>query len=68
MSEVFREPGDAFVGTGARVLQRSLYLLAEAGDAGVGLAVTDGNPAKIVYRRLGFERVSSSRKLLIPES
>ncbi len=67
VSEVFREPGAAFAGMGGRVLQRSLHLLAEAGDDEVGLAVTDGNSAEAVYRRLGFERSSSSRKLLIPE-
>lgn len=67
VSEVFREPGDAFAGLGGTLLQRTLHLLAEAGDAEVGLAVTDGNSAEAVYRRLGFQRASSSRKLLIPE-
>lgn len=67
VSEVFREAGETFAGTGALVLQRAIHLLAEAGETSVGLAVTDGNSAEAVYRRLGFRRASSTRKLLIPE-
>ncbi len=67
VSEVFREPGETFAGMGALVLQRAIHLLAEAGETSVGLAVTDGNSAEAVYRRLGFRGSSSTRKLLIPE-
>lgn len=67
VSEVFREPGETFAGMGALVLQRAAHLLAEVGETGVGLAVTDGNSAEAVYQRLGFRRSSSTRKLLIPE-
>jgi hypothetical protein len=62
--ELFRDPG--FPGTGQALLARALALA----DRPLGLAVTEGNPAERLYRRLGFLRVLSTLSVDIscPES
>lgn len=54
VSDVFRRRGPAYAGLGGLLLRRAV-----AGLAGrfslAGLAVTVGNPAQRLYRRLGFE-------------
>jgi len=66
VSQVLRLPGDRWAGLGALALRHALVELAAAGEASLGLAVTEGNPARRVYERLGFRHVSSHRKLAIP--
>jgi len=66
VSEVFRDPDSAYRGLGAALLDRAATALEAAGESTLSLAVTDGNPAVGVYETLGFERVATSRKILIP--
>lgn len=66
VSQVLRLPGDRWAGLGALALGHALAALAAAGETSLGLAVTDGNPARRVYERLGFRLVASHRKLAIP--
>jgi ribosomal protein S18 acetylase RimI-like enzyme len=62
--ELFRDP--RYPGVGRALLERSLARLAAAGRASLGLAVTDGNPARELYRRLGLADVSTSLTVVIP--
>lgn len=66
VSQVLRLPGERWAGLGALALRHALAVLAAAGETSLGLAVTEGNPARRVYERLGFRLVSSHRKLAIP--
>jgi GNAT superfamily N-acetyltransferase len=43
-------------GVGRAVMCRAIARCAEAGEARIGLTVTDGNPAERLYRALGFRR------------
>jgi GNAT superfamily N-acetyltransferase len=54
LTQLFRAPRHP--GTGRALLQHALAELAAAGEAALGLAVTDGNPAERLYRALGFRR------------
>ena len=62
---VFRDPMLAPPGTGAAVLAAAMGALIDDGAPGVGLAVTDGNPAQRVYERLGFSVVLRTVSVLI---
>ena len=66
VSELFRDPDLAHRGLGTVLLDHAIRALRAAGDVSLSLAVTDGNPAMFLYDRLGFETVTSRRKLLIP--
>jgi len=66
VSQVLRLPGERWAGLGALALRHALAALAADGETSLGLAVTDGNPARGVYERLGFRHLSSHRKLAIP--
>lgn len=66
VSELFRDPDPAYRGLGTVLLDRAIRTLGANGGLSLSLAVTEGNPAIAVYRRLGFEMVTSRRKLLIP--
>jgi hypothetical protein len=55
LMNMFRAPDPTLPGIGATLLTRSLELLTAAGESHLGLAVTDTNPARRVYERLGFE-------------
>ncbi len=65
VSELLRRPGPSYRGLGRVLLERSIAVLADAGESSLGLAVTDGNPAVRLYERLGFEHCGSRRKLAI---
>jgi len=43
-------------GLGRALLERAIARGAAAGEARIGLTVTEGNPAERLYRALGFER------------
>lgn len=66
VSQVLRLPGERWAGLGALALRHALAVLAADGETSLGLTVTDGNPARRVYERLGFRHLSSHRKLAIP--
>ncbi|ASF12208.1 GNAT family N-acetyltransferase [Nocardia brasiliensis] len=66
ISEAFRYPGTRYAGLGALLLR---CVISRAGDAGLtalGLSVTDSNPAKAVYERLGFHRTATWADLEFP--
>ena len=65
-TELFREPGPDGAGLGGILLRRALAVLAAAGEASLGLAVTEGNPARSLYERTGFRHTGTSRRLLLP--
>ena len=66
VTQVLRHPDPAWAGLGSRLLIHALAVLAADGEPSLGLAVTDGNPARRVYQRLGFQHLASRRKLAIP--
>ncbi|WP_161500704.1 GNAT family N-acetyltransferase [Embleya scabrispora] len=66
ISEVFRDPDPAYAGLGARLLRHTLGLAARAGVPSIGLAVTEGNPARTVYERLGFRPGESLMHVVLP--
>jgi GNAT superfamily N-acetyltransferase len=66
IADVFRTPGPEHAGLGAALLQRVLVAAARADVPEVGLSVTDGNPARAVYQRLGFRTVSRLVTLVVP--
>lgn len=66
VTELFRDPDPSYRGFGTALLDRAIRILRSEGETSLSLAVTDGNPAREVYRRAGFDLISSSRKLLIP--
>jgi GNAT superfamily N-acetyltransferase len=63
---VFRRPGAELRGLGDRMIRRALALTAAEGRAGIGLAVTEGNPARRLYERLGFAVVATSMTVRVP--
>jgi GNAT superfamily N-acetyltransferase len=60
VAELFRRPGDDVRGAGRALLEATTAAATRAGLPALGLAVTDGNPARRLYESLGFERVLSS--------
>jgi GNAT superfamily N-acetyltransferase len=58
--DVFRRPTPGCLGLGSLLLRRALALLAQDGWTTLGLAVTEGNPARSTYERLGFQHVLES--------
>ncbi|WP_424531228.1 GNAT family N-acetyltransferase [Sphaerisporangium viridialbum] len=64
--DVFRSPGPRFAGLGAVMLRRALALATLHGLPALGLAVSDGNPARRVYERLGFRHMFSSITVIVP--
>ncbi|MUH46172.1 MAG: GNAT family N-acetyltransferase [Actinobacteria bacterium] len=67
ITEVWRDPATPLRGLGAALIERALGLLCADGFKTLGLAVTDGNPARRVYERLGFEPALESWTYLLPE-
>ncbi|HTY70845.1 MAG TPA: GNAT family N-acetyltransferase [Actinomycetes bacterium] len=64
--DVARLPDPAYAGAGAALLQRALALLTEAGAPSLSLAVSEGNPARRLYERLGLVHAYSAWTLAIP--
>lgn len=68
VTDVFRRPEPRYAGLGALLLRRGLAQLAGEGRASLGLAVTDGNPARSFYERLGFRHTGSFRTVYLPDA
>ena len=68
ITEVWRDPGSAAGGLGGALIERALAMLHEDGFGTLGLAVTDSNPARRTYERLGFESANESWTLMLPVS
>ena len=66
VSEVFRDPHPAYAGLGSRLLRRAMAMLAADGERSLSLVVTDGNPARALYERLGFAHAGTTRKVTVP--
>ncbi|WP_182882413.1 GNAT family N-acetyltransferase [Microbispora sp. H10949] len=66
VTEVFRHPGRTPSGLGARMLAAVRERACATGWDRLGLAVTEGNPARRVYERLGFTLVKTSMTVVIP--
>ncbi|GAB3151099.1 GNAT family N-acetyltransferase [Microbispora hainanensis] len=64
--EVFRHPGRTPSGLGTRMLAAVRERAAAGGWERLGLAVSEGNPARRVYERLGFAPVGSSMTVVVP--
>ncbi|ETK35370.1 GNAT family N-acetyltransferase [Microbispora sp. ATCC PTA-5024] len=60
VTEVFRHPARSPRGLGAPLLAHALTEAEASGLTSAGLAVTEGNPARRVYERLGFRVVSTT--------
>ena len=66
VAELFRDPEPRYAGTGGALLRRCLWRTAEEGIRQVGLAVTVGNTAQLLYEEAGFTIESTSRNVQIP--
>ena len=67
ITEVWRDPESPARGLGAALIGRALAMLREDGFGTLGLAVTDANPARTTYERLGFEPAFESWTLALPD-
>ncbi|MGW0064211.1 GNAT family N-acetyltransferase [Streptosporangium sandarakinum] len=65
VTEVFRHPDRSPRGLGSLMLSATLSRAAADGLAEIGLAVTEGNPARRVYETLGFRLVGTWLTVLI---
>ncbi|TDQ45953.1 GNAT family N-acetyltransferase [Actinorugispora endophytica] len=66
IGDVFKDPARGPRGVGALLLRRAAAVLAGQGVPVLGLAVTEGNPARGLYERLGFTTVSTSWTVAVP--
>lgn len=66
VADVFVHPAYAGRGVASALLRRAVARAADVGYSRVGLSVTDGNPARSTYERLGFQRVASFWSVALP--
>lgn len=66
IADLFRRPDPGRAGLGGSLLRRVLAAVAAQGHTGTGLTVTDANPARRLYERLGFRIVGTRLAVLIP--
>jgi ribosomal protein S18 acetylase RimI-like enzyme len=64
--DIWRVPGASEPGTGSALIAQAMRLLDVDGQPVLGLTVSDGNPARRVYERLGFQPVLESWTLRLP--
>lgn len=64
--ELFLHPDDTGLGIGTALLRRSLAGAAAAGHQLMGLVVSDGNPARELYEKVGFTLVMSGTSVDLP--
>ncbi|MFE7974028.1 GNAT family N-acetyltransferase [Streptomyces shenzhenensis] len=65
IADVFRQPGARYAGLGAALLRRVLGAAAADGLTEVALAVSDANPARRVYEKLGFRLTNTSLTVVV---
>jgi GNAT superfamily N-acetyltransferase len=65
VTEVFRHPDRSPRGLGARLLSAAQARAEAGGVTALGLAVTEGNPARRVYERLGFTVTFTAMTVII---
>jgi GNAT superfamily N-acetyltransferase len=66
ITELFRLPGREGRGLGAALLAATADRVRRAGGTTIGLAVTDGNPARTLYEARGYVLFESAMTLLLP--
>ncbi|MFH7341140.1 GNAT family N-acetyltransferase [Streptomyces sp. KHY 26] len=66
IATVFRQPGPCYAGLGAALLRRTLADGAACGLTEIALVVSDANPARHLYEKLGFQLTSTSLTVLVP--
>jgi GNAT superfamily N-acetyltransferase len=68
VSDVFRHPETSAPGLGARLLRHVQEKARKHGVSRLGLVVTEGNPARRVYERIGFTLRETSYTVVIPRT
>jgi GNAT superfamily N-acetyltransferase len=66
VGDLFRHPDRRWAGLGRLLLERALGIAAELGLPALGLAVTEGNPARRLYESLSFRPVLTSLTVEVP--
>ena len=66
LMNTFRAPQPAVRGIGAAMVTHAIRALRDAGEGYFGLAVTNANPARRVYERLGFHYSIEGWNILMP--
>ena len=66
VGDLFRHPDPRWAGLGRLLLERALSIAAELGLPALGLAVTEGNPARRLYESLSFRLVLTSLTVEVP--
>ncbi len=66
VADVFRQPGARYAGLGASLLRRVLGAAAADGLTDISLVVSDANPARRVYEKLGFQLTGTSLTVVVP--
>ncbi|MFF8914700.1 GNAT family N-acetyltransferase [Streptomyces sp. NPDC015032] len=66
VADVFRRPEAHYAGLGASLLRQVLGAAAADGLADISLVVSDANPARRVYEKLGFELIGTSLTVVMP--
>ncbi|GAA3367575.1 hypothetical protein GCM10020367_66460 [Streptomyces sannanensis] len=66
IATVFRRPGPRHSGLGSRLLRRVLADAASHGLTEIALVVSDANPARGLYEKLGFRLTSTSLTVVVP--
>jgi GNAT superfamily N-acetyltransferase len=62
IADIYRDPSPEWAGLGTALLHAVLVAAVEQRHAAIGLAVTEGNPARRLYERLGFRIVREVRQ------
>ncbi|MFJ9691653.1 GNAT family N-acetyltransferase [Kitasatospora sp. NPDC101183] len=67
VAEVFRDPARGYPGLGGDLLRLAIADLAARGGEHLTLVVSEGNPARRLYEKLGFGLVETSLTVIVPE-
>ena len=67
LTDICRAPDARYAGLGRLMLLRLMRLLQKEGEPALSLAVTEGNPARMLYESLGFTVVATTRKVRVPQ-